>query len=584
MGIGALIVGRWSPDLVAFGLLLALVLGGLVPVDQAFSGFGSAAVIAVAAIFIISAGLERTGVAALVSRPLRIMAGRSYVRLIVILMTVTGLLSAFMNNLAAVGVLLPVTMAIAYRRRTSPSLLLLPLVYAARFGGNLTLIAGPTNLLLADILHRRGVATLRLFDFLPIGLPMLIVGTAWMAAVGWRLLPRRPPEELLRALRRGARLVKVYRLSERLFEARIPDGSPLAGKTIEASEFGRAHGLTVVAVTRDGEQTPAPPKDLTLRPGDRLVIEGRLDELLQAEAFARIGLELAKAEASLDTLEAGIVEAMVAPRSALAGRTLRDIGFRDRYGLTVLAVWREGRPIRTRFADIPLRAGDGLLIQGPRKALTTLGSERDLIVFDAESPWPDREDRRTYALLAVAALIVLTLAGVPVAVAAALAAGIMITSGALTTEEAYRAIDWRSLVLIGAMVPVGVALERTGAAQLVATALVRVLGGHPLGTLAAFLIAATAIGHFVPSIILPAILAPLAIDAATALHTSPLPFAMAIIAATGMGLLTPFSNPVMLMVMAPGGYRMKDYVRSGLPLVLILLLLMLVVLPRAYPF
>ena len=188
MGIGALIVGRWSPDLVAFGLLLALVLGGLVPVDQAFSGFGSAAVIAVAAIFIISAGLERTGVAALVSRPLRIMAGRSYVRLIVILMAVTGLLSAFMNNLAAVGVLLPVTMAIAYRRRTSPSLLLLPLVYAARFGGNLTLIAGPTNLLLADILHRRGVATLRLFDFLPIGLPMLIVGDPRMGRVVWALL------------------------------------------------------------------------------------------------------------------------------------------------------------------------------------------------------------------------------------------------------------------------------------------------------------------------------------------------------------------------------------------------------------
>ncbi len=568
----------------AFGLLLALVVGRLVPVDQAFSGFGSPAVIAVAAIFVISAGLERTGAAALVSRPLRLLAGRSYVRLVVILMAVTGLLSAFMNNLVAVGVLLPVTMAVAYRRRTSPSLLLLPLAYAARFGGNLTLIAGPTNLLLADILSRRGVATLRLFDFLPVGLPMLVVGTAWMATAGWRLLPRRPPEELLRAMRRGARLVRVYRLSERLFEARIPPGSPLAGKTIEESEFGRAYGLTVVAVVRGAERIAAPPKDLVLRAEDRLVIEGRLDELLQAEAFARLGLELARGDTALDTLEAGIAEAMIAPRSTLDGRTLRDVGFRDRYGLTVLAVWREGRPIRTRFADIPLRAGDGLLIQGPRKALTTLGSDRDLILFDMEGAWPDREDRRSYALLAVAALVALTLAGMPVALAAALAAGIIVVTGGLTMEEAYRAIDWRSLVLIGAMVPTGVALERTGAAALLATALVRLMGGHPLGMLAAILVAATAIGHFVPSLILPVILAPLAIDAASVLHTSAVPFAMAIIAATGLGLLTPFSNPVMLMVMAPGGYRLHDYVRAGLPLVLLLLGLMLVVLPLAYPF
>ncbi|MDR7427417.1 MAG: SLC13 family permease [Armatimonadota bacterium] len=577
-------LGRWPPDLVAFGLLLALVLGGLVPVEQAFSGFGSPAVVAVAAIFVISAGLERTGAAALVGRPLRLLAGRSTVRLLVTLMAVTGLLSAFMNNLAAVGVLLPVTMAVAYRRRTSPSLLLLPLAYAARFGGNLTLIAGPTNLLLADILSRRGVATLRLFDFLPIGLPMLVVGTAWMATAGWRLLPHRPPEELLRAMRRAGRLVRVYRLSERLFEARIPPGSPLVGKTIEESEFGRAHGLTVVAVVRGRERLAAPPKDLVLHAEDRLVIEGRLDELLQAEAFARLGLELAQDETSLETLEGGMAEAMVAPRSALDGRTLRDVGFRERYGLTVLAVWREGRPIRTRIADIPLRPGDGLLIQGPRRALTALGSDRDLILFDLESAWPDREHRRGYALLAAAALVVLTLAGMPVALAAALAAGIIVLSGGLTMEEAYRAIDWRSLILIGAMIPTGVVMEQTGAASLLAAALIRLMGGNSLGTLAAILLAATAIGHFVPSLILPVVLAPLAIDAASTLHTSALPFAMAIIAATGLGLLTPFSNPVMLMVMAPGGYRLQDYVRAGLPLVLLLLALMLVVLPLAYPF
>ncbi len=586
VGIVALILGRWSPDLVAFGLLLALVLGRLVPIDQAFTGFGSPAVIAVAAIFVISAGLDRTGVAALASRSVRVVGERGYLRLLVVMMLTTGLLSAFMNNLAAVGVLLPVTMAVAYRQRISPSLLLLPLAYASRFGGNLTLIAGPTNLLIADILHRQGIATLRLFDFLPIGLPMLLVGTLWVATVGRRMLPAQPAEELLRVIRRGARLVKVYRLSERLFEARIPAPSPLAGKTIEQSEFGRAYGLTVVAVVRGDEQTLAPPKRMVLRAGDRLIIEGRLEELLQAEVFERIGLELAKAEAatSLDTLDVGVAEALVSPRSTITGRTLREVGFRDRYGLTVLALWREGRPVRTRFANIPLREGDGMLIQGPRRALAFLGADRDFIVFDAEAGGAVREEKRAYALGAAAALVVLTLAGVPVAVAAALAAGIIVTTGGVTTEEAYRAVDWRTIVLIGAMIPLGTALEQSGAAQALATGLVGAIGNRPLGALAAVLFAATAIGHFVPSIVLPLIFAPVAIDVARTLGVSAVPFAMAIIAATGLGLLTPFSSPTMLLVMAPGGYRLRDYLRAGLPLVVILFLLMVAIIPLAYPF
>jgi len=571
---------------VAFGLLVTLALGGLVTVDEAFSGFGSPALIAVAAIFVISAGLDRTGVGSLASQPLRVAAGRSYRRLLVILMATVGTLAAFMNNLAAVGVLLSVTVATAHRQRLSPSLLLLPLVFAARFGGNLTLIAGPTNLLLADILARRGVGTLRLFDFLPVGLPMLLVGIAWMATVGWRLLPAHPAEEVLRAARRGARLVKVYRLGERLFEARVPRGSPLVGRSIEESEFGRAYALTVVAVARGDEQIPAPAKSLVLRAGDRLIIEGRLEELLQAEALARIGLELERAEAvpRLDSPEHGIAEAIVSPRSTLAGRSLRDAGFRERYGLTVLALWREGKPVRTRLADLPLREGDGLLIQGARRALAILSGDRDFIVFDADITPADRIDRRPFALFALTVMLILTVVGVPVAVAAVVAAGIIIVTGGLTTEEAYRAIDWRALVLIGGLVPLGIALEHTGAARAVATALVRVMGAQPFGAMAAILIAATAVGHFVPSIVLPVIFAPVAIDTAAALGVSPLPFAMAIIAATGLGLLTPFSNPAMLLVMAPGGYRLADYAHAGWPLVAILTLLMLVVLPLAFPF
>lgn len=583
--VAAFALNRWRPDLIAFSILLILALTGLVSAEEALGGFGTPAVIALAAVFVISAGLERTGVATLVSRPLRRLAGRSERRVIILLMAISGILAAVMINLAAVGVLLPVATAIAYRRRMSSTLLLMPLAYAAVFGGKLTLFAGPSNLLIADILQSRGVATLRLFDFVPVGLPMLVAGIAWMGTVGWRLLPPRPPEELLRVTRRRGRLVRLYRLSERLFEARIPHDSPLRGKTIEQSEFGRTYGLAIVAVVRDGRQVSLPPKDLTLRADDRLVIEGRLDELLQAEAFERMGIELAKAEqVSLETPSGGVVETVISPRSALAGRTLRDLSFRDRYGLTVLALWREGRPIRTRLAEISLRAGDGLLIQGPGKALGMLKGDPDFIVLEEDVPADVREDKTIYALLAVAAMIGLTLGGVPIAISAGVAGAIMLLTGGLTAEEAYRAIDWRSIVLIGGMLPLGVALEKTGAAAGLANVLMALVGMKPLAALAAIMITGVVIGHFVPPPATTVLMAPIALNAATVLGTSALPFAMAIIAAMGMTILTPFSNPVMLMVMSPGGYRLRDYVRSGLPLVAILLIVMLVVIPLAYPF
>lgn len=575
---------RGRPDLIAFAILLILALSGVLSPTEAVSGFGSPAVVAVAGIFALSAGLERAGVAGLISRPLRRLAGRSEGRLTILLMMASGLLAA-VTNLAAVSVLLPVTTFIANRRRISPTVLLLPLAYAAMFGGKATMIGGPANLVMAEILDRRGVATLRLFDFLPLGLSMLVVGIAWMGTVGRRLLPAHPPEELLRATRRRGRLFKLYRLSERLFEARIPANSPLAGKAIAESEFGRTYGLTIVAVVRNSRQVLAPPKEFTLRPDDRLVIAGRLDELLQAEAFERIGIELSKAEdVALDSSDVGIIEAVVSPRSTLAGRTLRDVSFRDRYGLTALALWREGRPIRTHLASIPLQVGDGLLIQGQGKALQVLKDDPDFIVLDEEMPGAAREDRRIHALLAVGIMVALTLIGVHIAIAVGVAAGIMVLTGVLTVEEAYRAIDLRSIVLMGGMLSLALALEKTGAAATLAQPLLAVAGTSPRAAVAVFLAMGVVLGQFIPTMVQAALLTPLAINVAAGLGTSTVPLAMAIMAANGLAILTPFGNPVMLLVMSPGGYRLQDYTKSGLPLVAILIIVLLVVIPLAYPF
>ncbi|MGH2372080.1 MAG: SLC13 family permease [bacterium] len=584
--IVAFVLNRWRPDLIAVGVLLILALAGIVTTEEAVGGFGMPAVVAVAAVFVISAGLERTGAAMRVSHALRRLAGRSQRRMIVLLMAACGLLAAVMINLAAVSVLLPVAAAIADRRRMSPTLLLLPLAYAALFGGKLTVFGGPSNLLIADILQRNGIATLGLLDFLPVGLPLLVVGTAWMATVGWRNLPPQPPEDLLRAVKRHrTRLVGLYRLSERLFEVRIPAGSPLLEKTIEQSELGRTHGVTIVAVVRNGRQISFPSKSLVLQSNDRLVVAGRLDELLEAKALDRMGIELARAEdIALDTSEGGVVESVVSPRSELAGRTLREIGFRDRYGLTALALWREGRPFRTRLAEMPLQVGDGLLIWGPRKALRALRGDPDFIVLEEDTSADVRADKMIHALLAVVIMIGLAIGGIHIALAAGTAAALMLLSGGLTAEEAYRAIDWRSIVLLGAMIPLGVALDKTGAAGGLTDRLVAAVGGSPIAVLAVIMVVGVAIAHFVPTIASTVLLAPVALHAAKALGASGLPFAMAIMAAMGLTLLTPFGNPVMLVVMSPGGYTLRDYVRSGLPVVVLLIVVMLLVIPLAYPF
>ncbi len=582
----AFVLNRWRPDFIAVGVLLILALAGIVTTEEAVGGFGMPAVVAVAAVFVISAGLDRTGAAMRVSQALRRLAGRSQRRMIVVLMAAAGLLAAVMMNLTAVSVLLPVAAAIADRRRMSPTLLFLPLAYAALFGGKLTVFGGPSNLLIADILQRNGVATLGLLDFLPVGLPLLVVGTAWMATVGWRNLPAQPPEELLRTVKRHrTRLVRLYRLSERLFEVRIAAGSPLLDKTIEQSEFGRTHGVTIVAVVRNGRQISFPPKSLVLQSNDRLVVAGRLAELLEAKALDRMGIELARAEdIALDTSEGGVVEAVISPRSELAGRTLREIGFRDRYGLTALALWREGRPFRTRLAEMELHVGDGLLIWGPTKALRALKGDPDFIVLEEETSADVRADKMIYALLAVLVMIGLTIGGIHIALAAGTAAALMLLSGGLTAEEAYRAIDWRSLVLIGAMIPLGVALDKTGAAGDLTDRLLAVVGGSPMAVLAVILVVGVAISHFVPTVASTVLLAPVALNAAKSLGASGLPFAMAIMAAIGLTLLTPFGNPVMLIVMSPGGYTLRDYLRSGLPVVVLLIFVMLLVIPLAYPF
>jgi di/tricarboxylate transporter len=578
--VAAFIAGRWRPDAVALLALLALLLAGILDPREAFAGFGSPVLIAVGAVYVLSAALERTGVAAAIGQRLFRLAGANEALLILALGGAAGLLSGVMNSIGAMAVLLPAAMATAREAGLSPSRLLLPLALGTRLGGNLTLIAGPSNLIASAALAAAGERPFGFFEFLPIGGSFLIAGLAFMALLARRWLPSRAPAG--RPSRN--RLPELYRLRERLFEIRVADDSPLVGKSIEESQLGATWGVTVVGIRRGRRHLLAPTPEERLAAGDRLLVQGRLEELLPSRFIdPALVRELGSADSpALESPEVRVVEVILAPRSSLAGKTLREIDFREKYGLTVLALWREGRPYRTALVDLPLQLGDALLVQGRRDRLRLLSRDPDFIVLEADDGAVLRPARAPWALAALLLMIGLSVSGVEIALAALAAAALAVAAGCLGADDIYRAVDWRAIVFIGAMLPVSTALTATGAAGTIVRGVIGGAGGSPFGSLAALLVIGVVANQVMPSVAATVLLVPLALQIAAAIGAAPQPFAMAVIAATGT-TFTPISNPVNLLVMGPGEYRLADYIRIGLPLAVLLAGLSLAIIPLAWP-
>lgn len=576
----AFAVGRWRPDAVALLGLLILLLSRILDPRTAFAGFGSPVLITLGAVYVVSAALERTGVASTLGQRIFRLAGGSEVRLILAFGTAAGLLSGVMNSIGAMAVLLPAAMATAREARISPSKLLLPLALGTRLGGNLTLIAGPSNLIASTQLENAGLHPFGFFEFLPVGGSFLIVGLAFIAMIGRRWLPAVTPADE----RERSRLLDIYRLRERLFEVRVPAASPLVGKTLAESALGATLGLTVLSIRRGLGRIAAPAPAEQLSAGDRLLVQGR-QEGFTALPFAS-SVQVREQEAvdlgALESADVRVVEVVLAPRSSIAGKTMRDVDFREKYGLTVLAIWREGRPRRTALVDVPVQFGDALLLQGHRDRIRLLARDQDFLVLTRDEAGPRRPDRAGWALLALLLMIVLSTAGIEIAVAALLAAVVVVGAGCLTVEEIYQAVDWRSLVFIGAMLPLSTALAVTGAADHAVGGALALIGRSPWLALGALLLIGIVANQVMPSVAATVLLVPMAIQLAVATGSSAHAFVMAVIAATGT-TFTPISSPVNLLVMGPGGYRMSDYVRVGLPLALLLGAAGLAVIPIAWP-
>ncbi len=748
-------------DLTAFLGLTLLIFTGYVAVDQAFTGFASSAVITMLSIFIVSAGLMQTGVADLVGGAIHRFVGSRETPLMIAVMLVAGVLSMFMNNIAATAVLMPAVASLGRRAHLPPSRLFLPLAFGAILGGTATLVGTPPNILAAAMLRDRGLEPFGLFDFTPFGVVLLAGGVLFMLTVGRRLLPGR------RAATPGrqSELADLYGLHEGLFSIRIPaasqlDGatlretrlgttlgvqllgiargedwqlapkddvrllagdelvvqgdaeqvqqmlrlqgvdlgtattgeigapdagvtalrarvaaaSPLAGSTLAATRFrerwrvfviaverdgevrvdrlgelrleagdvlyglfgddapeidsdvleieesgpaaldrledqpllvirvpenstllasgagvewmGRLMELTVVAVERGGKVLWGPGPQLEFEAGDRLFVKGEERRLRALLRMGGVELTSGVAAPAFESEEVGMAEATLAPRSGLAGRSLEEIEFRDRYGVQVLAIWREGRAIRSGLTQLALRVGDALLLQGRRGRLGLLSRERDLVVLSDVAEEPRRLNKAPYAVGCLALMVGLVVTGLaPIQVAAFASASLIVLCGALTMEEAYRAVEWRAIFLVAAILPVGAAMESSGTAALLASSVMDLAGpAGPYAVLASLVLLSSLLSQCLDGAPAVVLLTPVVLEAASGLDLSPYPLMMGVALAASAAFMTPFSHKANLLVMGAGGYRSMDYLKVGTPLTVVLLAVIVWMVPLFFPF
>ncbi len=571
-----LFVTEWlRADLVALLVLVALGLPGILTTQEALSGFSRSAVITILAIFVLTAGLERTGVTHNLGVGLVRLGGFSEGRMLIVLTLAAAFLSLFMNNIAAGSVLLPVASGIARERKISPSKLMMPLAFGTLLGGMATLLT-TTNILASTALRDAGFAPFGLLDFAPIGIPAILVGTAYMYFLGRRWLPRRAPADWERLMQVGrAALAEIYGLHERWLQVRVSATSELVGKALQDTDLGRALGVNVLAILHNGHVRLAPPPTARLAAEDNLLLQAREEQI---ESLRRRGLDLLETQDAVRGLtsdEIGMVEVILSPRSSVVGKTLREIHFREKFGLTVIALWHEGKPRRVGLGDLPLQQGDALLMIGTRERIRLLQSEPDYIVLTSSTEEGIRTSRALPAVLIMAVALFVSALGV-ISIAEAMLAGAlaMVLIGVVSMDEAYQAIEWRVIFLVAGMLPAGLALTKTGAADFIANGLLALLGGSaPLIVLLGLMLVTVGLAQIMSGQAAIVIIAPIAIATAESIHANPVTFTLAVAVASSMAFLTPLAHPVNILVMGPGGYRFNDYARVGLPLTLLLLAL-----------
>jgi di/tricarboxylate transporter len=565
-------------DVVALLVLLAVGLTGLVGPKEVFAGFSNSAVITVWAVYIVSGGLFRTGVADLLGRFILRLAGDEEARLIAVIMLTCGTMSAFMNNVGATAMLLPAVVSISRQRQVPVSKLLIPLSFSSLLGGKLTLIGTPANILATSIVAERGLPTFSFFDFTPIGIVVFATGILYMVFIGRHLLPVRQPL----GDRQVPKQLKAY-----VSEVRVLPGGRLVGRTLLESRLGADYDFTVLAIVRGENTNPDINRDTLIESDDILLIEGSLENLMRATQT--LGLALASGpQVDLDQLDKDdnhVFEATLAPRSSMVGRSLRSMRFRDRYGFTVLAIRRQGELITERLRDVYMQFGDDLLLLGQRARLPDLLEHDDFLILEPVRISQNRRNRMPIAIGLMLLVIGLVLfAGMDIALAMVIGAVGMVITRCLTMDEAYESIDWRTVFLVAGMLPLGTAMENTGAARYIANLLLNTVGGWgPYATLAGMYLLAAMITQPMSNAAAMVLVVPIALDTALSLGANHLTFTLAVVIGAATSFLTPVGHKANVLVFGPGGYKFFDYTRVGILLTVFLFISTMIALPIFFP-
>ena len=569
VAIALFISERLPPDVVSLLVMLVLVLSGLLAPEEAFDSFANPVVITIGSIFVVSAALFQTGVATKLGRGIVRLAGDSEPRLIAALMISAALLSGMMNNVAVTAVLMPAVIGIGLSTKRASSRLLLPMAYAAILGGTLSLIGTPPNLIVSQALVAGGIAPFGLLDITPVGLLSVLAGTLFMSTIGYRLLPNRPIEDKLCQARLPSQLLNLYHLPERIFVLHVAPHSSVVGQTLAESELRREHDLTVLGIIRGSGCRMAPSATERLQAGDRLLAQGGLRRLQRVvEEKGLIWSQATVDEIELLVGDVGVAEVTLTPRSPLVGKTLRQLNFREQFGLTVLALWRGGKALERFIGNEPLHRGDAFLVQGPWSKIGLLHRQPGLLVLSEDKDIPRRIRKAPWAIVILVSMIAAVVAKILSLPVATLGAAILtVITGCLQAEEARAAVSWRVLFVIAGMLALGEAMQQSGAAEWIAqTLLTPVADLGPLPAMAMLFLLTVVLTLFVSNHATAALVAPIAFSVASSHHFDPHPLLLAVAVGTSAALITPFAHPSTLLVMGPGGYKFRDYLRVGLPL------------------
>lgn len=558
---------RVRADLVAIMVMVTLGLTGVVEAVEAFSGFSSSAVMTILGISMISIALQLTGATNALGKIIHKIGGNKETLLILLVTLFAALVSLFMNNIAAVGVLLPAVMSLSRKSKVSPSRLLMPLAFGTILGGMATLLT-TSNIIVSGALRDAGLPFFGLLDYFPIGGPVMIFGILYLAFVGIRLLPSKTTSTYMEDKREFTeKLSDLYQVRKNLVKLEILTGSDMANRSIQDGHWYNRLHVNILAVIRGRESFFSPDPCLVLKPGDILICRGKVIE----EDVSTLGLRVSAVDfqdlAVTDEAHP-LAEIIISPHSRFIGKSIKELDFRERHQLNVIGIWRAGKPIEEELAEMSLHFGDALLVQGPSIQIQALKQNEDLVVLEED---PDAVLLPRKGLMTIIiTLITLTIAALgilPVALVVLGGAVLLILTGCVGLNDAFRNIEWKAIFLIAGLWPLSIALQQTGLAEMAVSSVLSLLGNAPpISLVAVFLFVSMLLTLLMSGQVTAIVMIPLALVTAQGTGIDARPFAMAVAMGCSLAFISPLGHPVNIMVMNPGGYTFKDYVKVGFPL------------------